>query len=231
MEQKLTLQALCGTVYKELLATAELGRPTRQALRLPVAVVEALEHIVPKQDVTFCHRVRSWWILLHCWATLRFSDHRGLNPDEHFTVEGNSLAARLTRSNTIGTDKRVTFRTVVITSQCFVLHRLGTSENNGKLLQELLVASATNGLRQLRATRARLRCSISRADQNSPDTACLRRTRLSAPSRKVLDAAFTAKLPHQRRRSSERSEGRQTCWAAGRRRKAGDMRECQSTGS
>ena len=96
MEQKLTQQALYGTVYKGLLATGEPGRPTRQAPRLPAALVEALEQNVLKQDVPFY-------------------------PNKHFTVEGNSLAARLTRSKT--TDKRITFRSVVVSSQCFVSER------------------------------------------------------------------------------------------------------------
>ena len=46
VEVTLTQQSLHGTVHKELLATAEPGRPTRQAPRLPVALVEALERNV-----------------------------------------------------------------------------------------------------------------------------------------------------------------------------------------
>ena len=94
VELKLTQQSLYGAVYKELLAP-----------RLPVALVEALERNVLREDALFYHRVYSWWILLQCWGTLRFSDHRGLSPDEHFAVEGNALTATLTRSKTIGTGK------------------------------------------------------------------------------------------------------------------------------
>ena len=120
VEVKLTQQALYGVVRKELLATAEPGRPTRQAPRLPATLVEALEKNVVREDGLFYHRVCSWWILLQCLGTLRFSDHRGPSPDEHFTVEGNALTARLTRSKTIGSDKRVTFRLVAVSAHCFV---------------------------------------------------------------------------------------------------------------
>ena len=105
VEVKLTQQALYGAVRKGLLATAEPGRPTRQAPRIPATLVEALEKNVVREDGLFYHRVYSCWILLQCWGTLRFSDHRGLSPDEHFSVEGNALTARLTRSKTIGSGK------------------------------------------------------------------------------------------------------------------------------
>ena len=62
----------------------------------------------------------AWWLLLQCWATLRFSDHRGLVPDEKFEVKGNSLTTRLLRSKTIGSDKTVTSRSVVVSQNCFV---------------------------------------------------------------------------------------------------------------
>ena len=42
-----------------------------------------------REEAVFYHRVYSWWILLHCWGALRFSDHTGLGRDERFTVEGN----------------------------------------------------------------------------------------------------------------------------------------------
>ena len=82
------------------------SRATRQAPRIPATLVEALEKNVVREDGLFYHRVYSWWILLQCWGTLRL----GLSPD----------TARLTRSKTIGSDKRVTFRLVAVSSHCFV---------------------------------------------------------------------------------------------------------------
>ena len=46
-------------------------------------------------------------MLVQNWATLRFSDHWGLNPGEVTFREG-SFHARLTRSKMIGQDKTIT---------------------------------------------------------------------------------------------------------------------------
>ena len=83
-------------------------------------MVQALEDTVIDVTVRFYFRVYAWWLLLQCWATLRFSDHRGLVPDEKFEVKGNSLTTRLLRSKTIGSDKTVTSRSVVVSQNCFV---------------------------------------------------------------------------------------------------------------
>ena len=120
VEDRLTQRALYGTIYKELLATATPGREPRQAPRIPVAILEGLELTVMDRTSVFYLRVYAWWVLLQCWATLRFSDHRGLNPDRDFLVEGNKLIAKLTWSKTIGEDKKVRYRTVLITECCFV---------------------------------------------------------------------------------------------------------------
>ena len=120
MEDRLTQRALYGTVYKELLATATPGREPRQALRIPVLILEGLEFTVMDQTSVFHLRVYAWWVLLQCWATLRFSDHRGLNPGRDFLVEGNKLVAKLTRSKTIGEDKKLRYRMVLTTECCFV---------------------------------------------------------------------------------------------------------------
>ena len=70
-------------------------------------------------------RVYSWWMLLQNWATLRFSDHRGLNPSEVVFREGSFHArqARLTRSKTIGQDKTITSKPLVVDASCFLSHR------------------------------------------------------------------------------------------------------------
>ena len=41
-----------------------------------------LEQLVMNEDFPIYLRVYSWWILVQNWATLRFSDHWGLNPSE-----------------------------------------------------------------------------------------------------------------------------------------------------
>ena len=60
-------------------------------------------------------------------AVLRFSDHRGLNPGEVTFREG-SFHARLTRSKTIGQDKTITSKPLVIDACCFLLIVNGSRE-------------------------------------------------------------------------------------------------------
>ena len=59
VEVKLTQQSLYGTMYKELLATAGPGRPSRQAPRFPVVLTQC-----GQGRGTLLLRVYSWWILL-----------------------------------------------------------------------------------------------------------------------------------------------------------------------
>ena len=91
VEEKLTTNALYTGVFRELLATAQPGRTPKQARRYPVAVLESFEELVVCESATFYLRVYAWWLLLQCWGTLRFADHRGLNPGKGFEVKGNAL--------------------------------------------------------------------------------------------------------------------------------------------
>ena len=120
VETKLTQVPLYSILYKELLSSTLTGGNQRQAPRIPTVMVQALEDTVIDVTVRLYFRVYAWWLLLQCWATLRFSDHRGLVPDEKFEVKGNSLTTRLLRSKTIGSDKTVTSRSVVVSQNCFV---------------------------------------------------------------------------------------------------------------
>ena len=121
VEAKLTQVPLYSILHKELLSSPLTGGNQRQAPRIPTVMVQALEDTVVDETVRPYFWVYAWWLLLQCWATLRFSDHhRGLIPDEKFEVKGNSLTTRLLRSKTIGSDKTVTSRNVVVSQACFV---------------------------------------------------------------------------------------------------------------
>ena len=120
VETKLTQVPLYSILCKELMSSTLTGGNQRQAPRIPTVMVQALEDTVIDVTVRLYFRVYAWWLLLQCWATLRFSDHRGLVPDEKFEVKGNSLTTRLLRSKTIGSDKTVTSRSVVVSQNCFV---------------------------------------------------------------------------------------------------------------
>ena len=120
VEVRLTQVSLYSILYKELLSSTLTGGNQRQAPRIPTVMVQALEDTVVDESVRFYFRVYARWLLLQCWGTLRFSDHRGLIPDEKFEVKGNSLTTRLTRSKTIGSDKTVSSRSVVVSPTRFV---------------------------------------------------------------------------------------------------------------
>ena len=53
------------------------------------------------ESCVFFLRAYAWWVLLQCWATLLFSDHRGLSLDQDFAVVGNALVAKLGRSSVV----------------------------------------------------------------------------------------------------------------------------------
>ena len=47
-------------------------------------------------------------------GNIAFLRPQGLNPDQDFAVEGNTLVAKLTHSETFGQDKKLRFRMVVL---------------------------------------------------------------------------------------------------------------------
>ena len=121
-QERLTRSALYGVIYRELLASAQPGRPSKQAPRMLSPKLFFLEQLVMNETSPMYLRVYSWWMLVQNWATLRFSDHRGLNPGEVTFREG-SFHARLTRSKTIGQDKTITSKPLVTDACCFLSHR------------------------------------------------------------------------------------------------------------
>ena len=56
---------------------------------------------------------------LQNWATLRFSDHRGILPDS-ISWGASRFAAVLCRSKTLGPDKNVLSRPLRVDNPCFV---------------------------------------------------------------------------------------------------------------
>ena len=119
-QARITTSSLYLVIQKELLANSIPGRPTRQAPRMFMSMLAALEELTVNDKALPYYRVYAWWILLQSWGTMRFSDHRGLKPtDVHVT--GNSMTTKLTRSKTTGDDKDVAFRMVHIASCCFLI--------------------------------------------------------------------------------------------------------------
>ena len=65
----------------------------------------------------FC--IFGWWLLVQSWGTLRFSDHKGIAPS-HFELNAQGFTAKLTHSKTLGSDRSVSVRLVVIDRACVI---------------------------------------------------------------------------------------------------------------
>ena len=100
-----------SVIYKEMLSSATPGRLSKQAPRMLITMIAALENLVSEVDTPPYLRVFAWWLLLQNWSTLRFSDHRGLLPSWVLLREG-SFSASITQSKS---------RPVVVGAACFLL--------------------------------------------------------------------------------------------------------------
>ena len=105
-EARFTSNQLYTVVNKELLTTALPGWPRKQAPRMLIAMLAALERMVADSSQVRFFRLFAWWLLVQNWGTLRFSDHRGLLPSDVECSRG-SLQANLSRSETLGADREV----------------------------------------------------------------------------------------------------------------------------
>ena len=106
-------EQVTGVPAAEIRSSALPGKPSKQAPRMPIMLLEALERLVTSSDTAVYLRVFAWWILLQNWGTLRFSDHRGLSPSG-ISVVGGQFSGILTRSKTIGSDKSIHSRPVLV---------------------------------------------------------------------------------------------------------------------
>ena len=58
-------------------------------------------------------RIFGWWLLVQSWSALRFSDHRGIIPTR-VELDEKGFTTKLTHSKTLGSDRSVKMRLVVI---------------------------------------------------------------------------------------------------------------------
>ena len=93
-------------------------RRGKHASTFLVVILAALEEFLTEVAQPFFYRIMTWWLLLQSWGNLRFADHRGL-----VRVEGGSLVAKLTRSKTLGTDKPVSSRLIIVDSETYIRKR------------------------------------------------------------------------------------------------------------
>ena len=106
--EKLTGTQVYAIIQKEILANALPSRLVKRAPRMLVGLISMLDDLVVSESAS--------------WGTLRFDDHRGVNPLEVSFV-GGSLSARLMRSKTLGSDRSVGSRQIFIYASCFIARR------------------------------------------------------------------------------------------------------------
>ena len=110
---------LYSSAQKELMALSPATQESKQAHRYPIVVLAALEEFLADVSQPVYLRIIAWCLMLQSWATLRFSDHRGLEP-HNLRIEGGTFLAKLTRSKTLGSDKPVSSRLVVVDQEAYI---------------------------------------------------------------------------------------------------------------
>ena len=132
----LTSSQLYITIYRELMTKALPGKLPRQAPRMFSSMLKALEQLIMSDSSPVYFRIYAWWTCVQSWATLRFDDHRGINPRD-IRIDCSSCTATLTRGKKIGEDKAVQSRPLIIDAECFLHSRswistvVGPPEGNG----------------------------------------------------------------------------------------------------
>ena len=148
---RLTSSQLYITIYRELMTKALPGKLPRQAPRMFSAMLKALEQLIMSVSSPVYFRIYAWWTCIQSWATLRFDDHRGINPRD-IRIDCSSFTATLTRGKTIGEDKAIQSRPLIIDAECYLHSRsldqywVGTPEGIGWVRTRLLTALALDEL-------------------------------------------------------------------------------------
>ena len=106
-------------IFHEMLSKAIPGRSSKQAPRMPVALILAIEKFLMDTSNLPYMRLYAWFMALLNWATIRFSDHRGILP-ESISWWPSGFTAVLSRSKTLGSDKNVLSRPLRVDNSCFV---------------------------------------------------------------------------------------------------------------
>ena len=118
-QERFTDSQLYNVLYSQLLVATLPGSPAMQACRVLTAMIVALEHLVVCARSPRYFRAFAWWLLIQSWATLSFSDHRGIVPNS-VKIDETGLSAQLTRSKTLGADRTVASPPLVIDRCCYL---------------------------------------------------------------------------------------------------------------
>ncbi len=121
LKPPLSADPLLQSAFKEYLSQAPARRAgdARPASRIPASVLAAMEDLVVNEEANTFDRMISWWVILSCWCTLRFDDHRGVIPFE-FRETGNGWNFDLRRSKTTGPGKRAALRPCHLAEEAYL---------------------------------------------------------------------------------------------------------------
>ena len=73
--ERFSSNPLYVSIKKELMATSQGSRESKQAPSFPVVVLAALEELLSDISKPLLIRIMARWLLLQSWGTLRFADH------------------------------------------------------------------------------------------------------------------------------------------------------------
>ena len=85
-----------------------------------MAYARPLKSVVTSPGTLPFVRIYAWWVLVQNWGTLRFSDHRGIDPST-VSIKDAEFSATLYRSKTIGADKAIGSRPLTIAACCYLV--------------------------------------------------------------------------------------------------------------
>ena len=98
---------------------ADLGKTRRQAAPLLVKILGCLEKIVVDPSEKTYVRAYAWYRLLRHWASMRFDDGNGLNPDS-LIARARGVFGTLSRTKTSGADKGLTTLPIYVSNEAYV---------------------------------------------------------------------------------------------------------------
>ena len=97
--ERVTNMSIYNTIFEELLVSTSPRSSPSSGPRKIISMLKSLEALVSETKTLSFIRIYSWWVLLQNWGILRFSDHRGLRPQD-IAITNNTVDAVLSRSKT-----------------------------------------------------------------------------------------------------------------------------------
>ena len=123
IQNQLTKKSVLKGFMEELVVRAQPTVLRGSAPRPFVVLLSALEKFVVDIGQKPFYRAHAWWKLLQTWGVLRHQDHLGFRPydPEFFFLENGALRATLTKTKTVGRDKKIKHKPVYISSPAWIL--------------------------------------------------------------------------------------------------------------